>query len=261
MAYVYKHIRLDKNEPFYIGIGFDNAGKYKRAHCARGRNNIWGKIVNKTKYIVEIIEDGVSNEEIFEREKYWIKVFGRLDNKTGILSNLTDGGEATLGWIPSDETRKKISEAKVGRVMSDEFKQKISKATKGHKYNTPEVRKKISDKHKQNEGFRIRGLSQRNLEHLKRVSENNKGKPTWNKGIYGLYTRSDETKRKMSEAQRGKIITQKQREQISITHKSKPKVKCPYCNNETNAGNLGRWHGEKCKSKNNIITPIPHSFF
>jgi hypothetical protein len=25
MAYVYRHIRLDKNEPFYIGIGSDSS--------------------------------------------------------------------------------------------------------------------------------------------------------------------------------------------------------------------------------------------
>jgi len=259
MAYVYKHIRLDKNEPFYIGIGFDNNGKYKRAH-QYGRNRIWQNVVNKTDYVVEIIEDNLPNEEVFEREKHWIKEFGRLNNNTGILSNLTDGGEATLGWIPSDETRKKISEANKGRVMSDEFKQKISKATKGHKYNTPEVRKKISDKHKQNEGFRIRGLSQRNLEHLRRVSENNKGKPTWNKGKT-MPPRSDETKRKIAEGNKGKIITQQQREQISISHKSKPKVKCPYCDTEMNAGNLGRWHGENCKSKYNKIRPVVHTFF
>jgi hypothetical protein len=29
MAYLYRHIRHDKNEPFYIGIGSDN--NYKRS--------------------------------------------------------------------------------------------------------------------------------------------------------------------------------------------------------------------------------------
>ena len=33
MAYVYRHIRLDKNEPFYIGIGSDK--EYKRADLSR----------------------------------------------------------------------------------------------------------------------------------------------------------------------------------------------------------------------------------
>lgn len=260
MAYVYKHIRLDKNEPFYIGIGFDNKGKYRRAY-RHGRNDIWGNIVNKTNYIVEIIEDGLSDEEVIETEKYWIKKFGRLNNNTGILSNLTDGGEGAIGMIHSDESKKKMSEARLGKLLSDETKHKISKATKGHNYNTPEVRKKISDKHKQNEGFRIRGLSQSNLEHLKRVSENNKGKPTWNKGISGIYNHSDETKRKISEGNKGKIITQQQREQASITQKNKPKIKCSYCNKELSAGNLKRWHGENCKSKYNTIQPVPHTFF
>ena len=30
MAYLYRHIRLDKNEPFYIGIGSDT--NFKRAN-------------------------------------------------------------------------------------------------------------------------------------------------------------------------------------------------------------------------------------
>lgn len=32
MAYVYRHIRLDKNEVFYIGIGSDDKGHYYRAN-------------------------------------------------------------------------------------------------------------------------------------------------------------------------------------------------------------------------------------
>lgn len=50
MAYVYRHIRLDKNEPFYIGIGSD--ATYKRANTKKGRNEIWKRIVCKTTYDV-----------------------------------------------------------------------------------------------------------------------------------------------------------------------------------------------------------------
>jgi hypothetical protein len=42
---VYRHIRLDKNEPFYIGIGSDR--NYKRASSIKDRNKYWGNIVNK----------------------------------------------------------------------------------------------------------------------------------------------------------------------------------------------------------------------
>ena len=91
MAYVYAHIRLDKNEVFYIGIGFDMGNKYKRAY-SYGRNNLWEKIVKKTDYKVVIIEDNLEDNVVYEREIYWIKKYGRLNNNSGTLSNLTDGG-------------------------------------------------------------------------------------------------------------------------------------------------------------------------
>ena len=55
MAYVYRHIRLDTNQPFYIGIGIDNKSKYHRANTHHGRNNYWKNIVKKTDYAVEIL--------------------------------------------------------------------------------------------------------------------------------------------------------------------------------------------------------------
>lgn len=62
MAYVYRHIRLDKNVPFYIGIGSDEEGEYKRAYCSiqNGRNKYWNNIVAKTAYEVDIMVDGIS---------------------------------------------------------------------------------------------------------------------------------------------------------------------------------------------------------
>lgn len=52
--YLYRHIRLDKNEPFYIGIGTKSEqdlkyGYYGRASANHVDNNIWIKIINKTK--------------------------------------------------------------------------------------------------------------------------------------------------------------------------------------------------------------------
>jgi hypothetical protein len=54
MAYLYRHIRLDKNEPFYIGIGYNINKKYKRAHEVINRNQYWKNITSKTQYKVEI---------------------------------------------------------------------------------------------------------------------------------------------------------------------------------------------------------------
>ena len=57
MAYVYRHIRLDKNEPFYIGIGSDMTNK--RANEKARRSKFWKKIVAKTDYEIEILFDDI----------------------------------------------------------------------------------------------------------------------------------------------------------------------------------------------------------
>jgi hypothetical protein len=143
VAYIYRHIRLDKNEPFYIGISSSNNNySYTRANTKMQRNEIWGRIVAKTDYIVEILLDDISYEEAKVKEKEFIKLYGRIDNQTGILSNLTDGGDGTLG-MPCPHKGKKLSATHIenvrkkklgsnnpnyGRVFSKEYRDKLSKA-------------------------------------------------------------------------------------------------------------------------------------
>lgn len=105
MAYLYRHIRKDKNEPFYIGIGSDD--KYLRAHDFKQnrRNTIWNKIFSKTEIIVEIILDDLTWEQACEKEIEFITLYGRKDKCLGTLSNLTDGGEGTIGYIVSEEKK------------------------------------------------------------------------------------------------------------------------------------------------------------
>lgn len=153
MAYVYRHIRKDTNMPFYIGIG-TREDNYRRAYVKCKRNSIWNKIVKKTEYEVEILLDGLSDEECLKKEQEFIALYGRMDTKTGTLCNLNDGGNLNKGWIPSKEWRKKLAERRRGyvptketrlkmresqlkrtddRTMSDETKNKIRNAMKGRK--------------------------------------------------------------------------------------------------------------------------------
>ena len=106
-CYVYRHIRLDKNEPFYVGIGSDKY--YYRAYQSKPktRSQYWNKIAAKTDYEVEIIMDGLSWEEAIKKEIEFISLYGRLNTKTGILCNLTDGGEGSKGYVPTKETLEK----------------------------------------------------------------------------------------------------------------------------------------------------------
>lgn len=112
--YVYRHIRLDKNEPFYIGIG--NRKDYKRAYerDTSKRNLIWGRITSKSDYEVEILFDCISKEFAADKEKEFIKLYGRMDLNSGTLCNMTDGGDGILNCIRSKETKEKLSKGKIG---------------------------------------------------------------------------------------------------------------------------------------------------
>ena len=151
MAYVYRHIRLDKNEPFYIGI----ATHIKRAYEKNQRKNkIWKSIVAKTEYDIEILFDDLTREQALDKEIELIALYGRIDKKTGTLSNLTDGGEGFQGICnkgrkASEETKAKLREAAKkkkprskecyektaaalrGRPKSEEHKRKLSQYFKG----------------------------------------------------------------------------------------------------------------------------------
>jgi hypothetical protein len=115
MAYVYRHIRLDKNEPFYIGIGNDMTNK--RAKEKARRSNLWKKIIAKSDYEVEILFDDITYDEAKLKEIEFIELYGRIDLGNGTLANLTNGGDGTIN--PSQETRDKISKVNKGRKNSE----------------------------------------------------------------------------------------------------------------------------------------------
>lgn len=141
MAYVYRHIRHDKNEPFYIGIGSDSS--YKRAYERARRSGFWKKIVSKTEYDIEILFDNITYEEAKIKEIEFIKIYGRKDLNNGSLANMTDGGDGTKNKVITEDYRKKLSNASKGRTLSEEQKKRVSQLRKGV-LNSPECRAKIS---------------------------------------------------------------------------------------------------------------------
>lgn len=97
MAYLYRHTRLDKNEPFYVGIANDEYKHYERAYSKYYRNNHWKNIVAQTSYKVEIMLDNLTWEEACDKEIEFIALYGLNDLKKGPLVNMTDGGEGFRG--------------------------------------------------------------------------------------------------------------------------------------------------------------------
>lgn len=160
MAYVYRHIRLDTNEPFYIGIGVGNRHKQKS-----GRNRHWTYIVKKYGFYSEIMLDDLTWDECCEKEKEFIKLYGRRDKKTGCLVNLTDGGEGMLGWVCPQHIREKLSLQRKGKEGK----------TKGYKHTKEAILKmSLANKgHKRNNG---RILSNETKEKLRKKAKNQKNK-------------------------------------------------------------------------------------
>lgn len=172
MAYVYRHIRLDKNEPFYIGIGNNNKGNYRRSKDKYGRSNHWKSIVAITKYEVEIMLDDLTWEQACQKEIEFIKLYGRHDLGLGTLVNFTDGGEGRVGHTLTEETLRKLSNSKKRENLSEETIRKISESSKGRVL-SEEARKKISDHHK---GALF------SEEHRRKISESRKNNPIFSGG-------------------------------------------------------------------------------
>ena len=148
MAYVYRHIRHDKNEPFYIGISKKDSINYERAYNfdCRHRNLHWTNIFNKTEIEVEILFENITYEFAKQKEIEFIKLYKRILDG-GTLANLTEGGDGVLGFKnPKLSERNKIGIWK-GRKHTEETKRIMSIRSSNRKV-SDEQRKKMSESRK-----------------------------------------------------------------------------------------------------------------
>ncbi len=112
-------------EPFYVGKGknkrlyyhITEAERYYESGFNRDRVNI--SKVEKIKNIIDVgkypiiikLVDNISEDESIKIEMDLIKCIGRIDLKSGTLTNKTDGGDGGYNKIITEETRNKIIES------------------------------------------------------------------------------------------------------------------------------------------------------
>ena len=209
--YVYLIFRPDFR-PCYVGKG---KGKRWNHHNYRATNKHLASIIKKAGGDLPKIKlvDGVSEEEAFRLEKFWIAFFGRKAHG-GPLVNLTDGGEGTSGAIVSEASRAATIDRNKARIWTDEQRAKLRASRTGQKM--PEhvkatlvaihTGKPLSEEHK----AKLRSHT-RSADTRERIAASKRGKP-----------RSTETKAKISAAHKGRKLSPEHRAKLCAARVGKP---------------------------------------
>ena len=132
----------------------------------RDHNGLKNAVIEKIKAFnngvipYAFVTEGLTNKDALDLERKLIMRFGRRDISTGILTNLTNGGEGAM--FLSETTRQKMSERMIG----------AGSPTYGVGH-TEESRKKMSLGQKARVAKGL--ITRHSEEHKRRLRENNKG--------------------------------------------------------------------------------------
>ena len=139
-AFVYCYLRKD-GTPYYVGMASFAKRPFERHSVAKPSD----------RSLIRVLRSGLSTFDAFKWEMFYIHHFGRKDLGTGILRNLTDGGEGCTGHKQSQEHKERIASA----VKDQHAKEKAagkSRASSLQRQRSSEVNKgkPLSDQHKAN---------------------------------------------------------------------------------------------------------------
>ena len=121
------------NTPYYIGKGRKNRAFTKQGHT----------VPLPPRDRIRFVEENLSAEDAKNLEIELISKYGRKDIGTGILRNMTDGGEGSPGRITTDEQRIKMREARAKQITTAETREKMRQTRTGMSH-SEETKRKMS---------------------------------------------------------------------------------------------------------------------
>lgn len=147
------YIKNKINNKYYIGQTNDiktrwsnhkyelNKGIHSSIHLQRSWNKYGGD-----NFIFKIIENGISKDNINEKETNYIKKYNSYNKGY----NLTKGGEGIRGYKRPEETKNKISKTLKGHKVSKKTREKMSKnsACYWSEHESPLKGIKLTEEHK-----------------------------------------------------------------------------------------------------------------
>jgi hypothetical protein len=246
--YVYAYLRED-GTPYYIGKGKD--GRITAKHNVS---------VPKDESRRKVLRENLSETAAHELEIELIAHYGRKDLGTGILRNMTDGGEGTSGWVPKDTTKENISKAL--KALGDEHHSKRpdqrERARKqwlgeNNPMHLPEQKERARQLIQENNPAKTEEFSKTQSEYQFNLGE----KHNWRSEEYrksqrekmtgdGNIAKREDVRKKLSDSN-----PMKNPESVELVRQAalaREKIPCPHCGKMCGPHGIGQ-HIKSCKHK------------